>query len=119
MSDDDVTVGEIVRTLRDFRADQHMQNNATRNDMQVAIGKLENALNETRMQIAQAPYVHEQIFEEVRRSQGERIGELEKDIINVNAQLTRVSQLLWGAVVSIIVSVVAGVILAVVTMVIK
>lgn len=112
-AEDEVTTGEIARNLRDMRTDTQVQNNAMRNDMQLAIGKLEAGIHEVRVQIAEAPYVHNGIFEEVRKSQGERIGEIEKDVIEIRSTLARVNQVLWGAVISIFCSVVGGIVLAI------
>lgn len=102
----DITVGELGRNLRDFRADTQTNLNSVRTDTQIAISKLESAIHDVRTAIAQAPYVNSAIFEEVRKSQGERIGELEDTV-------SRVNQVAWGAVISILVSIVGGVIVAV------
>jgi hypothetical protein len=90
----EVTVGELGRNVRDFRT-----------DMQITVSKLETAVHEVRSEITRAPYVNTAIFEEVRKSQGERIGELEDTVRRVNA-------VAWGAVISMVVSVTGGVVLA-------
>lgn len=110
----EITIGEISRNLRDFREDSSKQMGGIRSDMQTAISKLESAVHDVRTAIAEAPYVDQTLWEEVRKSQGERIGELEKDIVELRGVLSRVNQRAWGAVLSILGSVIAAVIIALV-----
>lgn len=103
----EVTVGELGRNLRDFRSDTQTNLNSVRTDTQIAVSKLESAIHEMRTTIAQAPYVNTAIFEEVRKSQGERIGELEDTVRKVNS-------VAWGAIISLLVTVVGSIVVALV-----
>lgn len=115
----EVTIGELSRNLRDFREDSSKQMGGIRTDMQMAISKLENAVHDVRTAVAEAPYVDQTLWEEVRKSQGERIGESERDIVEIKGTLTKVNQLAWGAVISVMVTVVGGGTLAVITLVLQ
>lgn len=111
---DHVTVGELSRNIRDFRLDAAANINAVRSDTQSTIAKLETAVQDVRTAVAEAPYVHSGIFEEVRRAQGERLGELERDLIGLQQALSKANALAWGAIVSLVVSVTGAIIVAVV-----
>lgn len=83
---DDVTTGELARTLEAMRRDTSTSMHGLRNEMTIAIGKLDLSVDEMAARMADT-YVNLRHFEEVRRGHGERVGDLEDDLQRFKAEI--------------------------------
>jgi hypothetical protein len=82
LPDNGVSTAELAYRLAEFRKDTAQSMHALRNDMSVAITKLDMSLDEIAQSMSKS-YVNLQLWEEVRRNQGERIGMLEQRMAHI------------------------------------
>lgn len=81
----DITTAELARNLRDYRNDTSKALHDVRNEMTGALGRFGLELDDLASTMSKG-YVSVQLWEEVRRNQGERIGALEQRMAKLEEQ---------------------------------
>ncbi len=84
VSDDDVTLNELRRDIRDMQRNYEMRMAEYREDHQRAFNDLQRTVDKVLDAMPQLPYVRQDVYEERQKTTGERIGKIENTLTKIN-----------------------------------
>lgn len=84
MADNDVTLGELRRDLRDTQQDHERRIAEYRQENQRALAELQRSFDKLADSIQSLPFVRQDVYEERQRGTGERVGKIEATLSKIN-----------------------------------
>ena len=99
MAEEEVSLGELRRNIQDMRIDSERVAQEIRQDTQRSLNNMQRSIDKMADGFERLPYVRADLYDERQKANGERMGQMEKEINGVKTTLSKVNWLVWTAVI--------------------